>query len=143
MKASSKRCLSRCLASAFALILLTSTCAYAQSVWTWHNDNWRTGQDTAEMTLTLSNVNKTNFGQICSAGVDGQIYAQPLVLANVTVSSTLYTSAVYVVTQNDSVYLFDGTNCNLIASAVTGTSTSLIPSGETAVDCPTSAARIA
>ncbi len=32
-------------------------------------------------------------------------------------------------------YLLDGTNCSLIASAVTGKSTSLIPAGETAVSC--------
>jgi hypothetical protein len=38
--------------------------------------------------------------------VDGQVYAQPLVLWD-SVNSR---NVVYVVTQNDSIYMFDGTN---------------------------------
>jgi hypothetical protein len=50
--------------------------------------------------------------------------------------STNSKSLVYVVTQNDSIYMFDGTNipqnkqCTLIAS-----NTSLIPTGETSMAC--------
>lgn len=126
--------------------LLVLSCVFqlaAQvNVWTWHgdnlDDNWRTGQNAAEASLTPSNVNKTGFGQLCSAGVDGQVYAQPLVLGNVTINHVNYSSVVYVTTQNDSVYLFDGTNCNVIASAIsagTGTVSGLLPSGEAPVPC--------
>lgn len=107
------------------------------NVWTWHNDNGRTGQNVAETTLKPNNVNKSGFGQLCSYAVDGQVYGQPLVLWDPTNNRNL----VYVVTQKDSVYMFDGTNiapgnqCTLLASDVTGTSTSLLPSGQTAVSC--------
>src|ERR1700730_16041467 len=122
---------------------LTCLGAPAQvDVWTWHNDNGRTGQNTSETTLTPSNVNSTSFGQACSYPVDGQVFGQPLVLAgNLTILGNPYTSVVYVVTQNDSVYLFSGSpptsgnTCTLIASAVTGTSTGLLPTGEGAVMC--------
>lgn len=102
------------------------------NVWTWHNDIGRTGQNLSETTLKLTNVNKASFGQLCSYAVDGQVFAQPLVLWD----SVNHRSLVYVVTQNDSIYLFDGTNipvnkvCTQIAS-----NTSLIPSSETAVAC--------
>jgi hypothetical protein len=34
------------------------------NVTTWHNDNWRTGQNTNEIHLTAS-INKNNFGLLC------------------------------------------------------------------------------
>jgi hypothetical protein len=126
------------LHSALAMCLLSSQRLLAQSpappvnVWTWHNDNGRTGQNAGETILKLTNVNKTSFGQLCSYPVDGQVYAQPLVLWDSARSRNL----VYVVTQNDSIYVFDGTTapvnkvCPLVAS-----NTILIPAGETAVDC--------
>ncbi len=36
------------------------------SVTTWHNDNYRTGQNTNETILTPSNVSGKSFGLICS-----------------------------------------------------------------------------
>ena len=81
---------------AIALWLFASPLLWAQtSVWTWHNDNGRTGQNNSETNLTPTNVNKATFGQICSYVVDGQIYAQPLVLWDSGNSRNL----VYVVTQ--------------------------------------------
>jgi len=80
------------------------------NVTTWHNDIGRTGENTQETTLTPKNVAKNSFGKICSAPVDGQIYAQPLTVWN----STTHKNTVYVVTQSDTLYAFDGTNCSLI-----------------------------
>ncbi len=93
---------------------------------TWQYNNWRTGQNTSETTLTTTSVTENRFGKVCSASVDGQIYAQPLVLWNSSTSKNV----VYVVTQNDSIYAFDGTNCALIAS-----NTTLIPSNEAPAEC--------
>jgi len=93
------------------------------NVLTWHNDNWREGLNSNETVLNQANVNSAQFGKLCSAVFDGQVYAQPLVV------STAGKNIVYVVTMNDSIYEVDGTNCNQINQA------SLLPAGETAVPC--------
>jgi hypothetical protein len=107
------------------------------NVTTWHNDNGRTGQNTSETALKpgSGSVDKATFGKICSYkiadGLDGQVYAQPLVVWD----STNSRNVAYVVTMNDSIYAFDGTNstghtCTLIAK-----NTQLIPSTEAPAEC--------
>jgi outer membrane protein assembly factor BamB len=91
----------------FFLHALTPSPAHAQvSVTTHHNDVGRTGQNLNETTLTTSNVNVNQFGKLFSCPVDGYIYAQPLYVAQVTISSTTH-NVVYVATENNSVYAFD------------------------------------
>jgi hypothetical protein len=116
------------------------------NVTTWHQDTppictgcaYRTGQNLAENKITYSNISKSTFGQLCSASLDGQVYGEPLVVTNVLFSGQTQAKAVvYVVTQNGSVYAFDGT------PSTSGTCTKLngpVPlfpagSGETAVNC--------
>jgi len=88
-------------------------CTNGVCVTTWHNDNWRTGQNTSETTLTTALVgNPAIFGRKCLRTVDGQIHAQPLVVTNVLFQGqTTAKTVAYVVTENDSVYAIDGTNC--------------------------------
>jgi len=74
-----------CTCLLFAVTLCGSVQVRAQAVWTWHNDNGRTGQDNNETTLTLTNVNPNKFGQICPHAVDGAVHAQPLVLAKAAI----------------------------------------------------------
>ena len=79
------------------------------SVVTWQNDNARTGQNLKEGTLVYNTLSKSNFGQLCSVQLDGQVYAQPLVITNSKINGTRYPYVAYVVTQNDTLYAIDGT----------------------------------
>ena len=76
------------------------------SVLTQHNDNDRSGLNANETLLTASNVNVQRFGTVFRVNVDDQVYAQPLVVANVPVDDGR--NVVYVATVNNTVYAFDG-----------------------------------
>jgi len=74
---------------------------------TWHNNNARTGANTSETVLTPSNVNKSRFGKLFTLNVTGEVYAQPLVVSDVKMTSTNKENLVFVATEADRVYAFD------------------------------------
>ena len=90
------------------LFALALTASAQTRVTTHHYDNARTGQNTAETILTSANVNSTLFGKLFALSVDGQVYAQPLYMQGVTIPGNGTHNVVYVATEHDSVYAFDG-----------------------------------
>ena len=110
------------------IALLASLTAQAQvNVTTWHNDSLRSGLNSQETILTTANVNVTDFGKLFSVPVDGQVYAQPLVLSGVSIGGGTH-NVVYVATEHDSVYAIDA------QSGATYAQVSLIPAGGTTVN---------
>lgn len=75
-------------------------------VTTQHNDNARTGANLTETTLTTANVGVTTFGKLFSRAVDGQIYAQPLYMAGLTIGGVTH-NVVFVTTMHNTVSAFD------------------------------------
>ncbi|HEX4591048.1 MAG TPA: hypothetical protein VH120_14015, partial [Gemmataceae bacterium] len=75
-------------------------------VLTYHNDTSRTGANLNETTLTPQNVNASNFGKLFHYTVDGQVYAQPLEVSQLSIGGQLH-NVLFVATENDSVYALD------------------------------------
>jgi hypothetical protein len=75
-------------------------------VFTQRSDTGRTGQNQQEYSLTGSTVSNSTFGKLFSCAVDGEVYAQPLYVANLAIGGGTH-NTVFVATENDSVYAFD------------------------------------
>ncbi len=110
---------------ALVILLANAFIAAAQtSVTTYHNDNYRTGWNNTETTLTPSNVNATQFGLLATVPVDDQVDAQPLLVPNVAITAGNYQglhNVVYIVTGNDTVYAIDANTGTILLSNHLGT----------------------
>jgi hypothetical protein len=76
-------------------------------IFTHHNDNSRTGQNTQESILSPANVNVVTFGKLFSYSIDGIAHASPLYMANVNIPGVGTRNVVYIATEHDSIYAFD------------------------------------
>jgi len=94
--------------SVVSLLAFASPPARAQvNVWTYHNNNSRTGQNTNEAVLNPANVNPATFGKIFTCQVDSYVFGQPLCLSGVDIPGQGLHNVLYVATEHDSVYAFD------------------------------------
>src|SRR5271167_875274 len=97
---------------------LEDRCLLATSITQYHVDAQSTGANLTETQLTSSNVNAADFGQLYNTPVDGQVYAEPLVMTNITIAAGpntvgtpgTYASVVFVATENDSLYAINAAN---------------------------------
>jgi hypothetical protein len=78
----------------------------APDITTFHDDNARDGVNAQETTLTLTNVNATQFGKIGFDATDGLVDAEPLFLANLNAGGKVR-NVLFVATEHDSMYAFD------------------------------------
>ncbi|OLE27152.1 MAG: hypothetical protein AUG49_06195 [Catenulispora sp. 13_1_20CM_3_70_7] len=78
------------------LLAIPSSPANAD-VTTVSQDGYRTGWDRNEPALAPANVASSSFGQLFSTPVDGQVYAQPVIVGSTLISAT----------ENDKVYGLD------------------------------------
>ncbi len=97
------------------LIIGTSSrpCFSQTNVLTYHNDNFRTGQNLAETVLTPLTVKSSTFGKLFTVPMDGKVDAQPLYVSAVDISGFGARSVVYAATEHDSVYAFDARSGNV------------------------------
>jgi hypothetical protein len=110
------------------LLVCAASLAFSQNVLTYHNNNARTGLNSQETMLTLSNVNSTSFGKLFVLSVDGLVDAEPLYLSTVPIPGNGTHNLLIVATENDSVYAFDADTGSPIWQITT------LKSGETPSD---------
>ena len=96
-----------CLVGMLGALALTCPCAALASGITNAGDDLRTGWY-PNAAISPEVVNSGTFGQLWSASVDGQVYAQPLVATTTSGSTTSET--VIVATETDHVYGLDPNN---------------------------------
>ena len=89
----------------------TVLAAGQSAVTTYHNDNYRTGWNPNETTLTPANVIRGIFGLQRAVALDDQVDAQPLVVPGVMITAGQFQGTVhdvaYVATEANTVYAID------------------------------------
>jgi hypothetical protein len=105
---------------------------------TYHGETFRSGLNPQERALAPSRVNPATFKRLFARSVDGQIYAQPLYVANLLIG-TSYQNVVYAATEHDSVYAFnaDGkTTSPIWKRSFLGTNITTLPKGSNGLISP-------
>ena len=79
----------------------------ATDVLTQHFNNQRTGAVLTEHVLNVGNVNVKTFGKLFTREVDGQLYAQPLIVTGLKMPDGRVHDVVFLATEHNSVYAYD------------------------------------
>jgi hypothetical protein len=102
----------------------TASAAGAQSVITYHYDNYRTGWNSNETILTPANVNSSNFGLVHSVELDDQVDGQPLYVPGANITAGPYQgthNVVYVAAESNTIYAIDAESGRVLLSPNFGT----------------------
>ncbi len=119
-----------CLVGAFSRCLLlvslvaASAAARSQSVTTYHYDNYRTGWNPNETTLTPANVNTSSFGMLYSVTLDDQVDGQPLYMPSINITAGSYQgmhNVAYVAAESNTIYAIDADTGTVLLSPNFGT----------------------
>jgi hypothetical protein len=105
-------------------------------IYTFHDDLSRTGQNLQEYALAPATVS-SSFGKRWSCTVDGDVYAQPLYVANLTIAGSAH-NVLFVATQHDSLYAFDADDPNCTTYwqvSFLGSAATPIPVGDFGAGC--------
>ncbi len=87
-------------------------------VLTFHGDTARIGWNASESVLTPASVRSGGFGRLWTVPVEGAVFAEPLVAADVPVRGSART-VVYVVTEHDHIYALDAADGGRLWGPVT------------------------
>lgn len=97
--------------ASLAFISASALLAAGQTaVTTYHYDNYRTGWNHNESTLTPANIGSKTFGLLQTVALDDQVDAQPLIVPGVQItagSNQGVHDVAYVATENNTVYAID------------------------------------
>ena len=95
----------------------------ASQVSTYHYDNYRTGWNSHETTLTPTNVNSADFGLLHSVALDDQVDGQPLYMPAVNITAGQNQgihNVIYVATEGDTVFAVDAQSGTVLLSTSLG-----------------------
>lgn len=101
------------------LTLFTALAASQVSVTTFHNDNYRTGWNNHETSLTPANVASASFAALHHVVLDDQVDGQPLVVPGVNITAGTHKGThdvVYVVTEGNTIYAIDAKTGTILLS---------------------------
>jgi hypothetical protein len=117
-----------------AILLFIITRVEAIDVLTQKLNPARTGANLNETTLTLANVNVNQFGKLFERGVDGELYAQPLIVQNVSIGGGTH-NVVYLVTAKNVAYAYDATDALVTSPYWTVNFANPVPQGDVQCCC--------
>lgn len=87
----------------------------------YHYDNNRTGWNQSETDLTPASVASSSFGLLQTLSVDGNVFAQPLVVTGYTMPDGSVHDVLIIATGHDSVYAYDAQTYTLLWQVSLGT----------------------
>jgi hypothetical protein len=80
----------------------------------YHYDAYPTGWNQSETDLTPATVASASFGQITTLNVDGNVFAQPLMVSNFTMPDTSVHNLLIVTTGRNTIYAYDAQDYSLL-----------------------------